>query len=106
MSTETDPRTLEAILTASRIARSAELIEIAKGKQPWWMWVIPGLVILAFGYLTRSGNLKIDIWWYIIAAFVFVGWLSNWRMDRRLDAVVQLLLNEREHPESQLAGPA
>ena len=106
MNTETDARALDAMVRARRIARSAELIEIARGKQPWWMWVVPGLVILAFGYWTRSGNIKIDPWWYIIGAFVFVGWLSSWRTDRRLDAVVQLLLSERDLRESQLAGRA
>lgn len=59
-------------------------------------------MILAFGYLIRSGNPKFDVWWYAIAAILFVGWLSSWRMDRRLDAVVQLLLNERAHLDAAL----
>jgi hypothetical protein len=106
MSTETDPRALEAIVKARRIARNAELVEIAKGKQPWQVWVVPSLVILAFGYLTQSGTLKIGGEWFIIASVVFIGWLSSWRTERRLDAVVQLLLNERAARESELAARA
>lgn len=106
MNAEMDPRVLEATLKARRIARDAKLIEIAKGKQPLWVWIVPGILILVFGFLARSGNLKIDVWWYMIAAFAFAGWFGEWRTDRRLDAVVQLLLNVREHPESQRVGPA
>ena len=37
MDTEAEPRALEATLKARRIARSAKLLEIARGKQPWWI---------------------------------------------------------------------
>jgi hypothetical protein len=56
-------------------------------------------VIRGFSYWTQSGILKIDVWWYVIISLVLVGWLSSWRTDRRLDAVVQLLLNESAQPE-------
>ena len=56
MNTETDPRALEAILKSRRIDRSAKLIEIAKGRQPWWMWIVPSLVILVFVILGNSAS--------------------------------------------------
>jgi hypothetical protein len=96
MEIQADSTTLDAILKARRIARNAELIEVAKGRQPWWLWVFPSILLLALGYFLRSGRIGMDVGLCIFSAFVVAGWLDK-QTDKRLDAVVQLLLDEREH---------
>jgi hypothetical protein len=97
MESETDPRVLDALLKARRIARRAELIEIARGRQPWWKWILPGAVLLVVAYLTRSS--KPDLWWGILATLFVASWLDK-QLDRRLDAVLEILSSTREHAES------
>ena len=89
---------MDAVLKARRIARNAELVEIAKGKQTWWLWVFPLGFVLALSYLGRSGGISTEVT-SMSGAFVLAGWAYS-QIGKRLDAVVELLLDEQEQGPS------
>ncbi len=104
MSTEADPTVLEAVVKARRIARTAKLVDVARGKKPWWSWIFPIVLLIVFGYFLRRTPMG-DVGWSIAAALGLLGWHIG-QTERRIEAVLQLLLDEKELAESQKLQPA
>jgi hypothetical protein len=85
-----------------RIARSLALIEVAKKPlRLSWQDVASLGIFVAIGFLTQM-----PWWWYAIGALLFSIALQVSHTRRRVDAIVELLLNERQVIKSQMSGPA
>jgi LPXTG-motif cell wall-anchored protein len=90
MATDVTPATLDAVMRSRRIARHAELLEEAKGKENW-ISVLGGLLLLGllwFSYRRSSGGFEMGT--AVFFAFCIASWVEG-RISRRLTAIVKLL---------------
>jgi len=89
MATEPHLTELDGVMAARGVARRAQLLDRARGKETW-ISVLGGVLLLGLLWWSAEKMGGPQIASAVFFAFCVAGWVEN-RLSRRLDAVVKLL---------------
>lgn len=107
MSIEPDPSLLSAEMTLRKDTRRAQLLQKAQGRGLFsWLDLVFVFLVIVFAYLSFSSGkgLQRELVALITTVAIVVQW-SVMRLSRRLDSLVEYLLEQPQTQEAQQGAP-